>query len=100
MLTRNLAERTVCWLTVVKGGADFALRLHHVRDEGNPELLDVYEFQPVDEDDEFGEGRLVGRYEDAQSVLEAVSGMGGRPDRWVNPGVIQDEYADLRKAMR
>jgi hypothetical protein len=55
------------------------LRLHHVHDGGDADFLDVHEFQPVDEDEDFGEGRLVGRYPDAETVLEAAVVIGARP---------------------
>lgn len=80
--------------------AGFDLRLHHVRDDGDADFLDVHEFQPVDEDEDSGEGRLVGRYPDAETVLQAAVVMGARPDRWVNAGVIQDECTALREPRR
>lgn len=96
MLTHSLSERSIQWLNVLPTDDGFALRLHHVHDDGDADFLDVGEFQPVDEDEDFGEGRLVGQYPDAETVLEAAVVMGGRPDRWVNAGVIQDEYWALR----
>lgn len=100
MLTHSLSERRVRWLIALPDADGFALRLHHVRDDGDADFLDVHEFQPVDEDEDFGEGRLVGRYPDAETVLQAAVVMGARPDRWVNAGVIQDEYTALRESTR
>ena len=100
MLTQSLSERSVRWLIALPDAGGIILRLHHVRDDGDADFLDVYEFQPADEDEYFGEGRVVGRYPDAETVLEAAIVMGARPDRWVNAGVIQDEYAALREPTR
>jgi hypothetical protein len=100
MLTDSLSERRVRWLVALPDVDGITLRLHHVRDDGDADFLDVYEFQPVDEEEYFGEGRVVGRYPDAETVLEAAVVIGARPDRWVNAGVIQDEYAALRDSTR
>ena len=97
MLTHSLSEQRVRWLTALPDADGFALRLHHVHDNGDADFLDVHELQPVDEDEDFGEGRLVGRYPDAETVLEAAAVTGARPHRWVNAGVIQDEHAALRE---
>ena len=96
MLTHSLSERRVRWLVALPDVDGITLRLHHVHDDGDADFLDVYDFRPVDEDEYFGEGRVVGHCPDAETVLQAAVGMGARPDRWVNAGVIQDEYAALR----
>jgi hypothetical protein len=100
MLTRSLSDQTVRWLSLGPTNEGFALRLHEVRDEGSTDFLDVYDFQPLDEDEDSGEGRLSGHYPDARTALEAAVGAGAHPGRWVNGGVLQDEYADLRAATR
>lgn len=100
MLTRNLSDGTVCWLSVQPTGEGFAVRLHRVRDEESTDFFDVYEFEPMDEDEDSGEGRLAEHYPDARTALAAAVGEGAHPGRWVNSGVLQDEYADLRAAMR
>lgn len=98
MLTATLSERTLSWCSVHPAGEGFALKLHHVHDDGNDEFLDVYEFRSVTEEEAAGEGRLLGEYPDAASALKAAGVIGARADRWVNAGVIRDEYADLRQA--
>lgn len=54
----------------------------------------------IEHDDEGGEGPLVGVYPDAEAVLDAAVSIGARLGRWVNAGVLQDEYADLRNAVQ
>lgn len=98
MLTETLGGQDIRWLSVHAAGGGLTLSLHRVRDEGTNDFLDVTAFSPVDEDEEFGEGRLLGRYPDAATVLAAAEAAGGRSDRWVNAGVVQDEYADLLRA--
>jgi hypothetical protein len=98
MLNETLGGQDIRWLSVHAVDGGLALRLHQVRDEGATDFLDVTAFSPVDENEEFGEGRLLGRYGDAEAALAAAEANGGRPDRWVNAGVVQDEYADLLRA--
>jgi len=97
MLTSDLDESgTISWLHTVVSGSGFALRLHHVLDDGNDDFFDVSEFRSVDEDEYLGEGRLVGEYPNATTMLEAATRIGARMDRWVNESVIEAEYANLR----
>lgn len=99
MLNESLADREpIRWVSASAVDGRFALRLHQVRDEGTVEFLDVSAFTPIDEEEQYGEGRLVGEYADAEALLAAAAVIGGRSDHWVNAGVIQDEYADLRRA--
>jgi hypothetical protein len=98
MLTRSLGEGTVRWLVLEPGMSGVALRVHQVHDTGNADIFDVYEFPPLDEEEDHGEGRLVALHPDEDSALRTASSIGGSPDRWVNAGVVQDEYADLRQA--
>lgn len=65
-------------------------------DAGSDNYFDVYEFGSVDGDDYLFEGELIGEHPDEATLLKAAIEVGGRADRWVNAGVIQDEYRDLR----
>lgn len=96
MLSENLDTASFSWLAARPSGQGFTLRLRHTRDDGSANFLDVYEFKSVDEDDYLGEGVLVGEYPDEASLLQAAVEVGAQMDRWVNEGVIQDEYRDLR----
>jgi hypothetical protein len=98
MLTETLGGQNIRWLSVHAVGGGLALSLHQVQDEGTTDFIDVTVFSPVDEDEEFGEGRLLASYPDAATVLAAAEAYGARSDRWVNEGVVQDEYADLLRA--
>lgn len=96
MLSENLNTGSFSWLEARPSGQGFALRRQHTLDDGSENFLDVYEFRSVDEDDYLGEGVLVGEYPDEAPLLQAAVEIGARMDRWVNEGVIQDEYRDLR----
>ena len=99
MLTRSLSEGKLRWLVLEPDRSGIALRLHHVHDTRNADFFDVYEFAALDEEEPHGEGRLVALYPDEHAALRTASSIGSSPDRWVNAGVLQDEYADLRQAV-
>src|SRR5688500_228968 len=71
--------------------AGFVVTAHHVYDDG---LADVYELTPVDAEEYAGEGVEVGRHSEADAALEAAGDHGALNDRWVNFGMVADEYAD------
>ena len=96
MLSKNLVGGAFTWLAARASGQGYALRLWHTLDDGTDNFFDVYEFRSVDEDDNLDEGTLVGEYPDGASLLEAAADLGAKSDRWVNAGIIQDEYRDLR----
>lgn len=98
LLTATLGERTVRWLSIAATGDGFALRLHDVLDDGSDDFLDVYEFRPANEDEHVGEGVLLGTFPDVRAAIDAATRAGARGTRWVNGGVVQDEYADLRSS--
>ncbi len=53
---------------------------------------------PIDEGEYVGEGRLLGTgASPADAIALAGSIVAARPDRWVNQGVVGDEYADYRR---
>jgi hypothetical protein len=88
---------TLRWLTAWRdrdGG--YALTIHHVFDEASQQFLDVAEFSPVNEDEDIGEGRDLGTFSTPEEVLHAAQAYGAVTTQWVNEGVIDDEYGDLR----
>ncbi|WP_323095524.1 hypothetical protein [Intrasporangium sp. YIM S08009] len=95
MLTVDLDGGTVEWLFAARGRGDFELTRFAVVDEGGDGLADVNEFRPVDADEYPGEGVVIARFPGARELLEGAAAEGARADRWVNHGVIQDEYREL-----
>jgi hypothetical protein len=73
----------------------FVLTRHEVIDIGSGSLSDISEFPPVDPEDYTGEGRRIADDSDPSTLLAVVATVGGRDDRWVNQGVIGEEYASL-----
>ncbi|MFF5020288.1 hypothetical protein, partial [Streptomyces sp. NPDC001165] len=85
---------------VTKG--PFEVYLHAVEDVGSESFLDLGEFPPFDPDDEAsGFGRRLGMAEDPLAALQiAEQRVGAERGRWVNEGVVQDEYGDFVRAGR
>jgi hypothetical protein len=84
------------WLTIRKHGDLTKVSLYESEDAGSSDFIDLYEFgslDPARESDEPAE-QLV--FSDLSACIAALSAR--FPDgalRFVNEGVIQDEYADF-----
>jgi hypothetical protein len=83
----------ISWVEVHPVDDGFAVVLHVAEDVGGEHFADLWEFPPADPDDEFG--RQIGQADDAGAAMplaeELTSAVRGR---WVNLGVVQDEYLD------
>lgn len=84
------------WITISRMGSRFVIRRHHVEDIGGAGFADVAEFPPIDVDEYSGEGVEVASVSNADGALALTIGLGAAPDRWVNYGVLSDEYLDSR----
>jgi hypothetical protein len=63
-------------------------------DEGSADNCDVYEFSPVDPDTPYGD---VSTFASAEAALVcACEHHGAVPGRWLNAGMVQDEYRDAK----
>lgn len=89
-------RRAVRWLTV-SGGRSYVVRLHEVEDVGDDDFLDVSEFPPLDPDEYLGDGRTVADESEPDAAFAVAAKLGASADRWVNSGVVQNEYADSRR---
>ncbi|MFI8233961.1 hypothetical protein ACIGDI_34670 [Streptomyces sp. NPDC085900] len=80
----------------------YDIYLRTLEDVGHETFVDLVEFPPLDADDEAEEfGRLVGTREDPLGALAAAEDVTrAERGRWVNAGVIQDEYRDYVTAGR
>jgi hypothetical protein len=92
-------ERILRWIELSPASGDAVeIRVRDVYDEGDESYLDLYDFTEVESDDD-EEDDDDAPSATAASLDEAIAlcrdRWGADPDRWVNEGVIQDEYADL-----
>jgi hypothetical protein len=89
--------RVVRWMSMSVVGDLVELRLHEAEDVGTDDFADVSAFPSIDaDDDEFGEGKVVASGDDVSALLSIAVSNGASPDRWVNQGLIDDEYLDAR----
>ena len=88
-------DQAIRYLTIRKQGERFWLHNHEVYDEGSEDYLDLYAFEYL----EMPEDRFepfpteFNTMEDALRYASAEFGADSR--RWVNKGVVQDEYSDF-----
>lgn len=86
------ADRVLKWLLLaVENDGGYSVTVFEVLDNGGPEFLDVYEFSPLDVDQPYG---VTTTFKDARGALAFAIGAGADPGRFVNAGIVQDEYAD------
>jgi 2,4-dienoyl-CoA reductase-like NADH-dependent reductase (Old Yellow Enzyme family) len=80
----------------------YELYVYTVEDVGHEGFFDLIEFPPFDADAEEEDfGRLVATVQDPMSALDAAEEIAGAVRaRWVNEGMVQDEYADFVRAGR
>jgi hypothetical protein len=89
------SEPTVVeWLTLSKDSTGITLRRHRVWEVGGHDFTDVSEFPSVDPEEDHGEGTVLATFTDGAEALTGSVEHGARADRWVNEGMVQDEYAD------
>ena len=86
-------EPVVRWIEIRQDSDEFVLSFYQVYDEGSEEWLDLYEFQPAMEDPD--EDCVEHTFATLDAALAFASAQYGvDPARFVNEGVIQDEYRD------
>jgi hypothetical protein len=85
-------ERIVRWVRLdAERSGVYSVTLFEVFDDGGPDFIDLYEFSPADADRPDGATRA---FSEARAALELARTLGADLDRFVNAGVVQDEYAN------
>lgn len=85
---------TVRWFTISERDSMFVVRRHLVEDVGGAGFGDLRSFPPIDPDEPSGEGVEVDRSSQADEAITVSATHGASPHRWVNFGVVADEYRD------
>ncbi|MEG2806025.1 hypothetical protein [Stenotrophomonas sp.] len=70
---------------------EWMVEVYEVYDDG-PDFMDLYEFSSVDPDMPAGEEPTFASVEDALAYCSEQ--LGARPDRYVNLGLVSEEYRD------
>ncbi|WP_326691885.1 MULTISPECIES: hypothetical protein [unclassified Streptomyces] len=88
------------YVEVRPAGGRYEVFLHTAEDVAHESFVDLYAFPPLHpEDEEEDFGRLVVTADDPLAALGAAEDRTGAVrERWVNAGVVQDEYADFVRA--
>jgi hypothetical protein len=86
----------VRWLSAFRSGRTFKVVIHDVEDVGTDDFGDLSAFPPLDDDEYSGEGRSLITADDAHSLIGAAAAHGADSERWVNGGMVQDEYLEQR----
>ncbi len=85
----------VRWVTISPSASGFQIAKHEVEDVGQEwGIYDVSEFPALDDTEEHGEGVTLEASIEAAEALALASKHGAAPDKWVNFGVLADEYRD------
>lgn len=88
------------WIALCPGPTGITIYLSEVEDIGTDTFLDITEFSPLDPDDETW-GREIAVLPTPEEALHlAEHELAANPERWVNQGIVCDEYQDFRTAHR
>ncbi|SNS20855.1 hypothetical protein [Actinacidiphila glaucinigra] len=95
-------RRGVTYVEVRPTKAAYEVYVHAVEDVGHEAFWDLEEFPPFDvESEEETFGHLLAQAEGPQAALvTAEAATRALRTRWVNEGVVQDEYRDFVRAGR
>ena len=91
MARNDKGDTIIKWLTIEseKNGT-YRVTYFEVLDEGNEDFLDIYEFSAFDPDLPFGKSESLATGEGALEFSRQRYGC--RDDKFVNVGLIQEEY--------
>ncbi|MEY9969012.1 hypothetical protein ABIA33_007099 [Streptacidiphilus sp. MAP12-16] len=93
-------RRGLRWIAISPDRTGVTIYLSEVEDAGTDTFYDVSEFPPLDPDDGTWGKEIATVLTPEEALIRACSEPGVNPDRWVNEGVICDEYRDFRIASR
>ncbi|MFF3940940.1 hypothetical protein [Streptomyces phaeofaciens] len=95
-------RRGVSYVEVRPTKTSYEVYVRTVEDIGHERFFDLVEFPPFDADEDEEEfGRLAATAEDPSTALTAAEeATGAVRGRWVNEGMVQDEYGDFVRAGR
>ena len=83
------------WISIRTRNDGVVLQVFETADVGNEDYVDVYEFGPLNGDFEFDEAQEEFHFSDFPSCVAFLTNRYlGSTSRFVNEGVLQDEYSD------
>ena len=82
--------RSIRWLRIERQkDGTINLARFEVFDQGNPEMRDIYSFDPVDPDQPNG---AIAEFRTPEAAIAAARNLGANLDEYVGGGAIQDIY--------
>lgn len=89
-------QRGIKWLSASRRGDWVRLAIFETADLGSEDFLDLYEFGPLNPALELDEPDEEKMFENFRSLISEVEAMfPSSTARFVNEGIIQDEYSDF-----
>lgn len=84
------------WLSVRGSGTEIDVSVYETADLGDESFLDVYEFGPLDPNQELEDANEVISFASFGQAIEFIEQrLAGSSERLMNELMIQDEYADF-----
>jgi len=95
-------DPAIRWLALRQDGSGVVVSLYEALDEGGEDWMDVYEFTRANGDpDEPEEPSAEHPCDSLEEALALAADLyGAAPDRFVNEGMVQDEYLDFVRRQR
>jgi hypothetical protein len=90
--------RGIRWLEISPTRDGFIVYRGDVVDVGTDDRLDISVFPWLDPEHEDDDDRMAVAATPEEALAFAERFLAAHPDRWVNQGVVCDEYADYRRA--
>lgn len=89
-------KKILSWLTIRKQEKGYALLHHKQHDEGSQEHLDIYSFKYLYLPKNMNEPKQL-IFQSIDSALDyASTNLGASNTKWVNHGMVQEEYRDFK----
>lgn len=90
-------DPAIRWIAIAPRDGEIVLSLHETYDEGGEDFTDVYAFASIGDPDEAYEPAAEHRFATIDEALAAaVERYGADLARFVNAGLVEDEYGDYR----
>ncbi|MER5960344.1 hypothetical protein [Streptomyces sp. NPDC001893] len=85
------------WIALSPGSSCVTIYVSDVEDVGTDNFLDITEFPPLDPEEETWGREIAVLPTPVDALHLAEHDLAADPQRWVNQGIVCDEYQDFRK---
>jgi len=85
------------WIALSPGSSGVTIYLSDVEDVATDNFLDITEFPPLDLEEERWGRKITVLPTPEEALHQAQRDLAAEPQRWVNQGIVCDEYQDFRR---